>query len=816
MKANRFFVAALAMASLIYTTGFIYAQDHYAVVVGVEAYNPSSFEDLDYAEDDAQGLGRAFSALGYNTTIMTSANARTPAHKPYSPKNIIKVITAVSDSCIKGDTLVISLSGHGVQFIDEEPLPSGVHETYFCPESADTGDKSTLLPISRIVEIIDQSEATRKLLLIDACREQMTREGEANSRSARKIKLDAVHENRKSIPGGMAVLFSCKSSQLSWEHDRLGHSVFSHFVIQYLEGNADQQFYSEGKYTLDGLAYFVRKNTNQYVFDNNISADGQRPVLHTDSEEWPLASVNVLVDYRSSSEEKLMQHVEMGLAKAQHELGLRYRHGIGREQDFVKAMEYFVAAAEQANAQSFFEIGFLYDYGLGHTRNFEEALDWYEMAVESGDERAFSYIGFLYRHGQGVKQDDELAAEWFEKGVAVGDPISMTFLAEIIYEQDSSDDARKRMYALVEDAANSEVEEWPEDLLTLETSHEKDRLTSIAKSYFWMGWFHESGYVVEQSNRWAQRWYTKGAEQGDNWSLESLGDLYLSWDPIKDVEKAIEFYELAANQNNTGAMRTLAEIYMYGYLDKEIDLEQAFYYYSAAADLGDSDAQHETGNCFFRGLGVAQNYRQAVEYFQRAAEQGNSASMNYLARCYDEGDGVGLDDAEAIRWYKRAADLGHVQAQYNLGMMHFNGEGTKSDLQEAMVWLLKAATHDSPNANDMLGDIYGNEENEKLHSYEKALEYYRKGAELGFAESMNMIGLYHDEGYGIEINDVQAIEWYRMAADRGESVAQYNLGLMYQNGEGVEVDLDQARIWLKLAADSGFEQAAEALEGLGK
>ena len=131
--------------------------------------------------------------------------------------------------------MIVSLSGHGIQFKDEDELSNGVKETYFCPSNADLADKSTLIPISEIVDLLKSCEASRKLLLVDSCRNEVISKIGQNKSSAKKIELETVHESRRSVPRGLSVLFSCTSEQFSWESNELQRSVFSHFVTKYLK-----------------------------------------------------------------------------------------------------------------------------------------------------------------------------------------------------------------------------------------------------------------------------------------------------------------------------------------------------------------------------------------------------------------------------------------------------------------------------------------------------------------------------------------------------------------------------------------------------
>ena len=277
------------LLALMFLSVATFAQDKYAILIGVEAYDTGTFENLDYASEDAVELGKALEALDFTTTVMTSESEDTRL-RPSTPRKMLDKINAVMRSCGNGDTLIISLSGHGVQFSDEDLLENRVRETYFCPSDADLSDKASLVKISEIVRLLNESPASRKLLLVDACQENRL-SPEGKSKSGRRIELESVHENRRSIPGGMDVLFSCMSGQFSWEHEKIEHSVFTYHVIQYLQGKAESRFYESEKLDLAGLVYFVEKRTNDYVIENNLSADGQSPVRRGGSSNWPLGTI---------------------------------------------------------------------------------------------------------------------------------------------------------------------------------------------------------------------------------------------------------------------------------------------------------------------------------------------------------------------------------------------------------------------------------------------------------------------------------------------------------------------------------------------
>ena len=96
MKIVRFVI--IAGLFLAISLSLATAQDKYAVLIGVEAYDTSTFENLDYASDDAEEIGETLDNLGFQTTVMTSESLNAKL-RPTSPDKILDVIKSVLRSC---------------------------------------------------------------------------------------------------------------------------------------------------------------------------------------------------------------------------------------------------------------------------------------------------------------------------------------------------------------------------------------------------------------------------------------------------------------------------------------------------------------------------------------------------------------------------------------------------------------------------------------------------------------------------------------------------------------------------------------------
>jgi formylglycine-generating enzyme required for sulfatase activity len=220
-----------------------------AVLVGVKAYNHGALPDLDYTERDVEDLARLLEPAGYQVSLLTGG-ARDARLKP-TLANIQRELEATLKDVTKRDTVLVALSGHGLQ-------PEGTKESYFCPCDANPKQPATLLPLTGkqgLVEQLADSGVGVKLLLVDACRNDP--EGSRGK--------GVVGDRVESLPRGMAALFSCSPGQRSFETDKAGggHGVFFHFVLEGLRGKAGKA--ETGEVTWNQLADYVQENVEAKV-----------------------------------------------------------------------------------------------------------------------------------------------------------------------------------------------------------------------------------------------------------------------------------------------------------------------------------------------------------------------------------------------------------------------------------------------------------------------------------------------------------------------------------------------------------------------
>jgi S1-C subfamily serine protease len=113
--------------------------------------------------------------------------------------------------------------------------------------------------------------------------------------------------------------------------------------------------------------------------------------------------------------------------------------------------------------------------------------------------------------------------------------------------------------------------------------------------------------------------------------------------------------------------------------------------YRKAAEQNHAKAQHNLGNCYANGRGVAKDDAEAVKWYRNAAVQNLASAQFNLGNCYANGQGVAKDEVEAVKWWSKAAEQNDASAQFNLGIFCYRGQGVMKDHVEGYKWWLLAA-----------------------------------------------------------------------------------------------------------------------------
>jgi len=239
-------------------------------------------------------------------------------------------------------------------------------------------------------------------------------------------------------------------------------------------------------------------------------------------------------------------------------------------------------AAEQGDADAQYDFGVLHANGKGGVpKDHAEALKWFRKAAEQGHAEAQYGLVMSYAFGFGVPKDNAEAIKWCRKAAEQGHAEAQVYLGRIYDKGDG----------VPEDAA--EAAKW----------FRKSAEQGDSYGQFRLGTMYANGAGVPEDNAQAFVWFSVAAASGLTTASENR-------DSIKG--------ELTPTQLEKGQARA-TEI-----------LEQVQKLYRKAAEQGHAEAQYKLGNCYFRGIGVADDDVAAYAWHSVAAASGYEKARNML------------------------------------------------------------------------------------------------------------------------------------------------------------------------------------------
>lgn len=254
--APRLFATALVAAVAVPSFAPAAEGRRIALLVGVSDYQASAeLRTLPGAANDVARLRDVLLTGGYRPDDIVLLSSGAGGSKPTADA-IRGALKNTLSRCTEDDTVLVAFAGHGLQF-------GGSEERFFCPYDAVWNQHDTLVPLSQVFERLAKCPAKRKLLLVDACRNDPL----ADSGNREKLQKSLAKGFSPAVPEGsdFAALFSCAEGETSWEDRRLNHGVFFYHVIRGLAGDAAGK---NGAVTLDSLVAYTRSSVTEYVKEN--------------------------------------------------------------------------------------------------------------------------------------------------------------------------------------------------------------------------------------------------------------------------------------------------------------------------------------------------------------------------------------------------------------------------------------------------------------------------------------------------------------------------------------------------------------------
>jgi len=244
--------------------------ERYALLVGVPE-NEGDVGAPRYAEADVIGfsevLKEAFQIPTDHMVVMIQRGAGAFRRTPMK-SHILKELDLLLANLREPDTVIVALAGRGVQFGDDE-------EPYFCPIDGRLDDRSTLISLAEFRQRMDRSRSSRKLLFVDAGRNDPNDPGAQARGALSKARVEPKRGARPSAPGTVITFSSCSRGERAFEDAQAQHGIFFRHVGDGLRGRADLN--GDGLGTLGELRVYVDRNVRNQVRDQHAAL--QQPEL---------------------------------------------------------------------------------------------------------------------------------------------------------------------------------------------------------------------------------------------------------------------------------------------------------------------------------------------------------------------------------------------------------------------------------------------------------------------------------------------------------------------------------------------------------
>lgn len=336
----------------------------------------------------------------------------------------------------------------------------------------------------------------------------------------------------------------------------------------------------------------------------------------------------------------------------QYRIGKMFCYGLGTEQDYEKAFEWFERSAKQKNKFAQFSLANLYYYGSGVEKDLSQAFLWYQRSSSQGQPYAAYSIAQMYRYGEYVTKDNDTAQRYYKQALS-------GFLK---IEND--------------DMANDDL-------------------------FYKLGQMFKLGLGTDSDVTKAIEYFRRSAEMNNKNGLFEYGKALLIGEHIpQDTDSALKILEKAVKLKNSNAKRFLALEYISGE-HLEQDIEKGIALLTECADSGDVIASYRLGKIYLQGEIMPQNLVKAEKYLLLAED--SEYTQYAFAKLYLQEEKY--DIQKAVNYFENCADKNHW-ASYQLGRIYlFGTAGLTRDKGQAIEWFTKSANDGNECAQAMLDNI---------------------------------------------------------------------------------------------------------------
>ncbi len=233
-----------------------------AILIGIDGYQDPTFPPLLHASTDASTLGEVLARAGTGgfdrVQVLTGPEETTRAA-------LFRVLAEAAEDLRPVDELVVYFSGHGTRVWD--PAREAWRRYLLVTDSRASHLEATAVELAELQAFFASLAPHRKALIIDAC---FSGDGKSAVRpSLEEVPSPAAGDlapRALSMSAGEAHLYATSAGRPSREDDRLGHGVYTYFLLEALSwGFEDADLNADAIMTAYEAHDFARSRTLTYT-----------------------------------------------------------------------------------------------------------------------------------------------------------------------------------------------------------------------------------------------------------------------------------------------------------------------------------------------------------------------------------------------------------------------------------------------------------------------------------------------------------------------------------------------------------------------
>jgi len=194
-----------------------------------------------------------------------------------------------------------------------------------------------------------------------------------------------------------------------------------------------------------------------------------------------------------------------------YRIGKMHCYGLGTEQDYEKAFEWFLKSAQEGNKFAQYSLANLYYYGNGVEKDLSQAFLWYRKSSEQGQPYASYAVAQMYDKGEYVSQSEETAQRYYK--------VALSGFLELESKGQADDNLYYKLGAMYKKGLGTEID-IPKAIEYFEKSAENMWSTyQLGRLYL----FGAEG--LQKNKEQAVEWLTKSANDGNEYAQNLLDNI---------------------------------------------------------------------------------------------------------------------------------------------------------------------------------------------------------------------------------------------------------------------------------------------------